>query len=62
MAVDSLQLMASGLDGGPWGESHDAGHDADVNAETMRKLAESTFQGTTTYKGEMSAAAYLQAT
>ena len=53
-----VALAAGGIDGGPWAEAM-----GDVrilcNAETMRK-AETTFQSATSYKGEMSAGAYLR--
>ena len=53
-----VALAADGIDGGPWAETL-AGVRLLVNAETMRK-AETTFQATDTYKGEMSAGAYLR--
>ena len=53
-----VEALAGGIDGGPWSEG--LGQvTLCVNAETMR-LAETTFQSTATYKGEMSAAAYLR--
>ena len=54
-----VAAMAGGIDGGPWGESM---MDVSllVNAETLRK-AETTFQSTATYKGEVSAGSYLRA-
>ena len=53
-----VEAMAGGIDGGPWAETM---QDVTllVNAETMR-LAESTFQSATNYKGELSSAAYLR--
>ena len=53
-----VQSASDGLDAGPWAE---ALSDVKllVNADTLR-LAESTFQSTSTYKGEMSAASYLR--
>lgn len=51
-------LAAAGIDGGPWAETMEAVRLL-VNAETMR-LAEITFQAATSYRGELSAAAYLR--
>ncbi len=53
-----VSLAAGGIDGGPWAESMGMVRLL-VNPETMR-MAETTFQSTATYKGEMSAAAYLR--
>ncbi|MYF25505.1 MAG: hypothetical protein F4224_09500 [Nitrospira sp. SB0678_bin_10] len=53
-----VALAAYGIDGGPWAETMQAVRVL-VNASTMR-LAETTFQSTNTYKGELSAAAYLR--
>ena len=53
-----VEALAGGIDGGPWGEGL-GDITLLVNAETMRK-AETTFQEAASYKGEMSAAAYLR--
>ena len=50
--------IAAGIDGGPWAETMMAVMLC-VNPDVM-KLAETTFQSTTTYKGEVSAASYLR--
>lgn len=54
-----VKLVADGIDGGPWAESMKAVRVL-VNAETMR-LAESVFQTSSSFQGEVSAAAYLRA-
>ena len=54
-----VAAAAGGIDGGPWAETMMSVMLC-VNADVM-KLAETTFQSTATYKGEMSAAAYLRA-
>ena len=51
-------LAAGGIDGGPWAEGL-GDVKLLVNAETMR-LAETTFQSSTSFKGELAAAAYLR--
>ena len=51
-------LAAGAIDGGPWAETMMDVRTL-VNAETMR-LAETTFQAATSYKGELSSAAYLR--
>ena len=54
-----VAAAAIGIDGGPWSETLQQVMLC-VNADVMT-LAETTFQSTATYKGEMSAAAYLRA-
>ena len=53
-----VQAVSDGCDGGPWAENMTSIMLV-TNAETMR-LAERTFQATSTYKGEISAASYLR--
>ena len=50
--------MANGIDGGPWAEGM-TNVMLVVNPDVMR-LSETTFQTSTSYKGEMSAASYLR--
>ncbi len=53
-----VQLAADAIDGGPWAEGL-GDVKLLVNADTAR-LAERTFQSATSYKGELSAGAYLR--
>ena len=53
-----VAAVAAGIDGGPWAETMMSVMLC-VNPDVMR-LAETTFQSTATYKGEMAAAAYLR--